>query len=250
MPQLPNLFPFIIFLFSSSLFGQTQQLSGRVIDAKTHEVLPVTHVINKSTFKGTTTDDDGHFIINLQWGDTIVFSNIAYQYFYFIYQDSSSALTDVLIEMKEQNYLLSEVSIFSYKLTSNEDRAIELKKPAIPDENQLRNKDGHIIKAGPENPAEYLYNLFGSKPRQLRMLAQLKAEDAYRDKLEETNNRQNVISLTGLSRDDLEAFMFYCKYSPVQVQTMNDYEFLKSVQRCYAQYVKDRELESFLQQFD
>lgn len=82
------------------------------------------------------------------------------------------------------------------------------------------------------------------------MLAQLKAEDAYREKLEESNNRGSVVQLTGLSKDELEAFMFYCKFAPVRMQSLNDYEFLISVQQCYRLYVKEHEMESFLEQFD
>lgn len=225
-----------------------QELTGTVIDEETREVVPITHVINKRTLKGTLTNDNGHFSISLAWGDTIVFSNIAYQYLFFIYNDSATSLEDVVVELKEQNYLLSEASIFSYKLTSNKNKEIELMDPLIPDNEEL--EDGRIMRAGVQNPAEFLYNLFGSKPRQLRMLAQLRAEDAYRLKLEESNNREKVTELTGLSREELEAFMFYCKFAPVYMSTMNDYQFLISVKTCFEQYVKERELEQFLEQFD
>lgn len=236
----------MVFVSTASYKGQT--LNGVVIDAKSKEVVPGTHVINKRTLKGTMTNANGSFTISLVWGDTIVFSNIAYQYFYFIYNDSSSVLKDALVELKEQNYLLHEVSIFSYKLTSNKNREIKLKEPSLPRSEEL--DDGRIVRASIANPAEYLYNLFGSKPRQLRMLAQLRAEEAYRDKLEESNNRESVIHLTGLSQEELEAFMFYCKFAAVQMSTMNDYEFLISVQYCFREYVKERELEEFLEQFD
>ena len=248
MSKLTKLFliPFALAFLSFSSFAQS--LTGVVVDKKTGELLPNTHVVNKRSLKGSLTDEEGRFKIKLQWGDTIVFSNIAYQYFYFIYNDSSTVLEDALVELQEQNYLLNEVSIFSYKLTSNKDREIVLKEPSLPRNEDL--KDGRIINATPANPAEFLYNLFGSKPRQLRMLAQLKAEDAYREKLEESNNRQSVVQLTGLSREELEAFMFYCKFSPVNMRSMNDYEFLLSVQHCFREYVRERELENFLQQFD
>lgn len=248
MPQLKKIFSALLFVLFTSPVLLSQQLSGVVIDERSHEQIPGTHVINKRTLKGTLTNEQGSFSLNIEFGDTIIFSNIAYQYFYFIYSDSSSALTDVVIELKEQNYLLSDVSIFSYKLTTNKDREMEIKPPKTPSNNQL--SDGRIINASPANPAEYLYNLFGSKPRQLRMLAQLKAEDYYREVLEQNSNRENVTKLTGLTQEDLEAFMFYCKYSTARIYTMNDYEFLRSVQRCYQVYVNERELEGFLEQFD
>lgn len=248
MLHLKNIFPLLLIVLFTSLSTHAQQLSGVVIDEKTHERIPNTHVINKRTLKGTLSNNDGSFTIKLEWGDTIVFSNIVYQYLYFIYSDSSTALNDVVIELKEQNYLLGDVSIFSYKLTTNKDREMDIKPPRMPSNSEL--SDGKIVNAGPGQPAEYLYNLFGSKPRQLRMLAQLKAEDYYREVLEQNSNRRKVEQLTGLTQQDLEAFMFYCKYSAASMRTMNDYEFLLSVQRCYKLYVNERELENFLEQFD
>ena len=248
MLQLKKIFSALLFVLFTSPILLAQQLSGVVIDESSHEQIPGTHVINKRTLKGTLSNADGTFLLNINFGDTIIFSNIAYQYFYFIYSDSTSPLTNVVIELKEQNYLLSDVSIFSYKLTTNKDREMVIKPPKMPSNSQL--SDGRIMNASVANPAEYLYNLFGSKPRQLRVLAQLKSEDYYREVLEQNSNRQSVTKLTGLTREDLEAFMFYCKYSTARMHTMNDYEFLRSVQRCYQVYVNERELEDFLEQFD
>lgn len=248
MPQLLRILCFFSLLYLLPLLSYAQKLSGWTVDLSEEAAITGVHVVNKTTHQGTVSDDKGWFEIALQWGDTVVFSNISYKYYYFVYRDSASALQGVLIPMEEQNYLLNEVSIFSYKLSSNKDVEMKIKEPLYPSNKELR--DGNIIRASVANPAEFLYNLFGSKPRQLRMLAQLRAEDAYRDKLQESNNRESVINLTGLSKAELEAFMFYCKYSPVHMKAMSDYDFLLSVQYCYHQYVKERELEEFLLQFD
>ncbi len=237
-----------LLLIGSSLAAQKmEELNGWVLDGKSKETVPGVHVINKRTLEGTVTNSEGFFEIELQRGDSILFSNIAFKYFYFVYRDSS-VLEEVIIQMEEQNYLLDEVSVFSYTLSTNKPRPMELKKPAIKSNAEI--KDRKPLEATLQNPAEYLYNLFGSKPRQLRKLAQLKAEDAYREKLEESNNRESVIKLTGLKRSELEAFMFYCKYIPVNMNRLNDYEFLLAVQACFQRYMKDRELEGFLEQFD
>lgn len=246
------LFPILLAclsLFTSGAWAQENEiLNGWVLDGKVKETVPGVHVINTRTLNGTVSDADGFFEIELQKGDSILFSNIAFKYLYFVYRDST-VLEEVVIEMEEQNYLLDEVSVFSYELTTNKPRAIELRKPAVKSNDEIRPRT--YVKANSlQNPAEYLYNLFGSKPRQLRKLAELEAEDAYRRKLEESNNRNAVVSLTGLDREELEAFMFYCKYVPINMNRLNDYEFLLAVKACFYRYMKDRELEGFLDQFD
>lgn len=242
----------ILFMLLLALSPQTgaaqSMLTGWVIDAKTKETLPEVHVINKRSHKGTLTNGDGYFEIALQWGDTIIFSNIAYQYFHFVYRDSSTALTEVVISMEEQNYLLSEVAVTGYKLTTNKPRAVPLRKPNQPRNEELRSDEemlNSLLTSG-----GMLYRLFSDRARQLALLRRLQLEDAYRAKLEESNNRVAVERLTGLDQSELEALMFYCKYAPGRISTLNDYEFLISVQYCFRQYLKDKEMESFLQQFD
>ena len=238
----------LLLLCFSMVCNAQQTISGWVVDKESNAVVPETHVINKSTLDGTLTDRNGYFELKLQFGDTIVFSNISYKYFYFVYQDSAQSLDSVMIYMEEQDYMLNEVSVFAYELTSNDPKEMPLNKPQQPTNEEL--PDQKIIDASPGNPAEFLYNMFGSKHEELRKLAKLKKDFAYREKLKETNNRESIMTLTGLNKQELEAFMFYCKYAPVRIRTMNDYQYLKSLQRCYQQYVQDKELENFLQQFD
>lgn len=241
---------FLAFLLLLSLGTVHAQdtLSGWVIDGKKKDLLSSVHVVNKSTLKGTISDYNGYFEIALKFGDTVVFSNIGYQYYFFIYQDSSQSLSEVIVSLKEENYLLSEVNVTSYKLTTNKPEEMRFEKPSIPRNEALR---GNLAML--ENSVEsggMIYRLFSNKAEQLAALQRLKIEDAYRKKLRESNNRQNVMKLTGLNKNELEAFMFYCKYSPVHMRHLNDYDFLLSVQRCFQSYVKDQELEGFLQQFD
>lgn len=228
--------------------GAQDTLSGWVIDEKEKDLLTGVHVVNKSTLKGTISDYNGYFKIALRPGDTVVFSNIGYQYHFFIFQDTVQVLEEVVVALKEENYLLSEVNVTSYKLTTNKPQEMRFEKPSIPQNNQLRS-DLAMLKNSVESGG-LIYRLFSNKAEQLAALQRLKIEDAYRKRLRESNNRENVMKITGLNQQELEAFMFYCKYSPVHMRHLNDYEFLLSVQRCFQAYIKDQELEGFLQQFD
>ena len=70
------------------------------------------------------------------------------------------------------------------------------------------------------NPLDFLYYSFGKRPQQLAALRKLQQEDYYRRKLEEGNNRTILEDLTGIPKEEMEAFMFYCKYSETQIQNI------------------------------
>jgi len=85
-----------------------------------------------------------------------------------------------------------------------------------------------------------LYYSFGKRPQQLAALRKLQQEDYYRRKLEEGNNRTILEDLTGIPKEEMEAFMFYCKYSETQIRTFNDYQFLVSLLNCYEEYEREK----------
>ena len=71
--------------------------------------------------------------------------------------------------------------------------------------------------------------------------AKLQQEDYYRRKLEEGSNREILEELTGIPKAEMEAFMFYCKYSDAEIRTFNDYQFLVSLLDCYELYEREKE---------
>ena len=82
----------------------------------------------------------------------------------------------------------------------------------------------------------------------MEKLQQLYIEDYYRQKLKQGNNREILAGLTGLDRQELEAFMFYCKYSDTYISTLNDYDFLVSLMSCYNQYQRDQEVNQLIEE--
>lgn len=224
--------------------GEPAVLYGRVVSQDSIKALPNTHVINKRSYTGTITNGLGDFRIEGRVGDTIVFSNVSYQFHYHTITGEENF--NLTIAMKVRNYLIDEVSVDAYRLTSNDPKPMAVGKPMIP-----RNEDIKTpVPVTPTlaNPVDYLYYLFARRPKQFEKLRELYAEDAYRDKLREGNNREIVVMLTGIDREELEAFMFYCKYSGTSINLMNDYEYVMSLLRCYDQYERERAVREILDQ--
>lgn len=241
--SISKYFLLCFFLLSTSLvFAQVDIIYGRITSKDTNDAIPGVYVINKNSEKETTTNGLGLFKIEAKQGDTLIFSHMSYAYTYYVIKGQGSRA--IQVELAEKNFLLQEVSVFAYKLTTNEPRAMKIGKPSIPNDEEIE-LPGYI-QPGISSPVDYFYDLFGSKPKQMRELRRLIQEDYYRRKLLEGNNRTIVAQLTGLTKEELEAFMFFCKYSNTRIQLLNDYEYIESLLDCYDEYVRQKEIDQIL----
>ena len=55
------------------------------------------------------------------------------------------------------------------------------------------------------NPADFLYNVFGKKPNEMRKLKQMKQDDQIRNQLASRFDREMLTVLLGVDRYDLDA---------------------------------------------
>lgn len=229
----------LILLVSNGALAQSYILKGTVLDKDSSFALPNSYVVNNKTFAGTVTNGIGYFEISVAKGDTIVFSNVGYQFKYL--GIDSAVISNInkvkTIKLPPRNYLLDEVSI--YAITSNNPRTMPQSKPRVPGNEDIRIPQA--VAPTLANPLDLLYYSFGKRPKQLAALRRLQREDYYRQKLEEGNNRESLEELTGIPKEEMEAFMFYCKYSDTQIRTFNDYQFLVSLLECYEEFERNKE---------
>jgi hypothetical protein len=238
---------FLLSTLISSLHAQGFEVKGQVL-GPSGQILDNVHVINKRTTKGTITNSSGDFRIFAQTDDTLVFSIISYSYHYHKVR-KEDADEKISISLQKQNFLLEEVSIFSYRLTSNDPKAMKLKKPTIPDNKDIR-EPGLPSPAGLANPIDAIYQLFDKRIKQLKILEAYKKRDRFQDKLEEGNNREILLTVTGMDEWELKPFLFYCQMGPEFIQTATDYELLMSLLRCFRSYVHDKEMSEFFSDYD
>ena len=151
--RISNLVLILLALFAfngTSLSAQSYILKGTVVDRDSTFALPNSHVVNNRTFMGTVSNGIGYFEIPVAQGDTLVLSNIGYQ---FKYVSIDSALCAALAAGEEQvlkliprNYLLDEVSI--YAITSNNPRTMPQRSPRVPASSPLAKPACQTVQAG------------------------------------------------------------------------------------------------------
>jgi hypothetical protein len=234
-------------LMSFSLMAQSEYYDEEMIGIALNEkgeILPNVHVINPRTSKGTITNVNGKFRLHARIGDTLVLSMLSYAYLYHVVK-KEDFFKERRFVLKKENYLLDEVSIFSYQLTTNRPRTMPLRKPTVPDNKDIR-EPGLPHPASFSDPIEALYQAFSSRIRQLNILQELKARDAFFDKLEEGNNRHTLMIITGMAKEDLQPFLFYCQMGYDYIENSTDYELLISLLQCYDNYVHARDMKEFM----
>lgn len=106
-----NIFVFTVLLCSFIGYSQNYELSGKVVDSKTGEVLLGVNIINSETNSGVTTDFDGKFrISNIPSGSTVIFRYLGYNDFKKVIT-SSEVVTISLVENVEA---LKDIVLIGY----------------------------------------------------------------------------------------------------------------------------------------
>lgn len=123
----------IIFFFIVNItFAQSGFVTGKVLDGEFNDVLPYANVVVKGTTKGTTTDFDGKYTLELEAGTyTIQFSFVGYE---------TKEITDVEVKANQETLLdvtigaansLEEIVITSSSKRNTESAVLNLQKKSV-----------------------------------------------------------------------------------------------------------------------
>jgi len=220
-------------------------LFGKVIEAKSGLVIPGLYVVNTRTEQGVLTDKKGLFEIFADKGDTLIFSHLSFRFT--THEITGEEPIGAEFKMYERNYLLDEVGIYSYALTTNRPKEIKLSKPYVPSNEDIIIP--HHAPPGMSSPIDMLYERFGKTPRQLAELREQMRKDAFKQKLA-GKNREILSEITGMSEDEIRRFAFYCRYSTLTIMYATDYQLLESMMSCYDMYLEERAMQELLEEYD
>ncbi|MFW5699521.1 MAG: SusC/RagA family TonB-linked outer membrane protein [Bacteroidota bacterium] len=115
---LKLLFVITSLLVFISANGQQNTITGTVTDAESEEALPGVSVVVKGTTRGTTTDIDGNYSINVTSGESLVYSFVGYQSEEIVVGNES--VLDV--QLSADVVGLDEVVVIGYGVQKKEDK--------------------------------------------------------------------------------------------------------------------------------
>ncbi len=242
---------FSLLLLISCTFAYAQDdadINGTVLNDATDQPLENVNIVNLNSVKGASTDNLGKFQIRASVNDTLFFSYLGFKSIRVRVTNDWLKYGDIRIKMTELGIALEEVVIRPVELTGY----VEVDARLIPIYDNYRYRisglgtgyEGGKTKRGAVssvlssifNPADFLYNIFGKKPKQMRKLRQMKEDDEIRNLLASKYDRETLMAILQLERVDIDEIVNRCNYSADFIRTASDLQILDAISECYEEY--------------
>jgi hypothetical protein len=241
--------PLLLLLLLIGFTAHSQQtVTGIVQSASNDRILENVNIVNLNQVKGATTNEKGEFEIRAEVNDTLYFSYIGYKSIQVTVSNDWLKYGDVKVKMTEVGIALEEVTVRPVQLTGY----IEIDAKNIPIYNNYRYSISGLntgyeggdrqpsavtkVLGSIFNPADFLYNVFGKRPTQMRKLRQMKEDDEIRNLLQTKYDRETLQALLQVSRVDIDEILRNCNYSKDFISTANDLQILDAISGCYEEY--------------
>lgn len=248
MKQLLTLFLVSLFITISNA-QEVVSIRGTVENASDDSVLENVNIVNLNQVWGATTDKKGNFQIRAVVNDTLFFSYLGFKSIRVRVTNDWLSYGTVKIKMTEIGIALEEVVVKPVTLTGY----IEVDARTIPIYDNYRYRIEGIGGSGYEggdkqpsalskvlssvfNPADFLYNIFGKQPRQMKKLRKMKEDDAIRNLLASKFDRETLMAVLQLERLDIDEILNNCTYSSDFITAASDLQILDAISECYEQY--------------
>ncbi len=246
---------FLLLILPISAIGWTQEeeieekiIEGVVLNDATDQVLENVNIVNLNKVKGTTTNKEGAFKIRASVNDTLYFSYLGFKSLRVRVTNDWLKYGNIKVKMTELQIALEEVVLKPVQLTGY----VEVDAKIIPIYDNYRyrvaglgggyeggkSQPGAVSKVLSSifNPADFLYNVFGKRPKQMRKLRKMKEDDEIRNLLQSKFDRETLMAVLQLERVDIDEILNNCSYSEDFIKTANDLQILDAISECYEEY--------------
>ncbi len=246
------LFAFL-FLFTINSFSQTDSLKvttlkGQIVHGQSKRSLSAAHILNLNTVEGTITNDKGFFELPTRANDTILVSYLGFASIKLKITNDLLKGNELVIALYEKPEEVREVIINSMKLIGvleidikqvPKDKFTRIHINGLPQTYEVgkpKEKDFSSPLAALFQPVDFLYNLFGKKPKQLKKLQKLKKEDDLRKMLAGKFDREVMMEYLEMDSQELSELLSDCNYSEYFIKKASDLQMIEAVLDCYESY--------------
>ena len=240
----------LFFVLPQQLIAQQIEIvGGKIVDASNDKPMENVNIVNLNQVFGTATNQEGEFEIQARANDTLHLSFLGYKSIKVrVTNDWINFGNQTTIKLTELALALEEVVVNKLKLTGY----LEIDIKQIPIQKNVRYSISGLnsgYESSPRtpsmvtkvlgaifNPADFLHNVFGKKPREMRKLRKMKQQDEIRNILASRFDREMLTALLKVDKIDLELLISECNYSDDFIRTANDLQILDAISECYEEY--------------
>lgn len=250
-----NVLYILLFLISFNGFSQevkvndtinpTIFLKGQVVNNANKSPLKGAHLFNLNSVIGTIANDEGKFELATKANDTIYISYLGFQSIKLKITNDLLKGNELVIELHEKTMEMEEIVVKSHKLIG----VLEIDAKNVPKDKYARI---HIVglpqtyEVGSRSkrnytspidalfrPIDFVYNLFGKNPKQLRKLKKLRTDDNLRKMLEGKFNRELMMEYLDMDAQELTELLNECNYSDYFIRSASDLQLIEAILLCY-----------------
>ena len=240
----------LLFVLPQDLVAQQKELvRGKIVNASDDKPMENVNIVNLNQVFGTATNQEGAFEIQAKVNDTLHLSFLGYKSIKVrVTNDWINFGNQTTIKLTELAFALEEVVINKLKLTGY----LEIDIKQIPIQKNVRYSISGLnsgYESSPRtpsmvtkvlgaifNPADFLHNVFGKKPREMRKLRKMKKQDEISNILASRFDREMLTALLKVDKIDLDLLISECNYSDDFIKTANDLQILDAISECYEEY--------------
>ncbi len=238
----------LFFLICSVASYAQDTIRGTIMNAADDKPIENVHIVNLNQVVGAVSDENGEFRLKATVNDTLYFSYLGFRSIRVRVTNDWLKYGNVKVKMTEVGFALEEVDVNSVKLTGY----LEIDAKNIPIYDNYRysisglntgyeggdKSPGAVSKAlrSLSNPADLVYNLFSNRGKQMRKLRQMKEDDNIRNLLRNKFDRETLMALLQVNRNEIDEILNNCNYSKDFMKTANDLQILDAISNCYEEY--------------
>lgn len=241
---------FVLTLISVASIAQEDEsiIKGTIMNDANDVALENVNIVNLNQVIGSISNEKGEFAIRAAVNDTLYFSYLGFKSLRVRVTNDWLRFGEIKIKMTELGIALEEVVVKPVQLTGY----VEIDAKLIPVYDNYRYRiaglnsgyEGGSTQPGAVgkvlssifNPADFLYNVFGKKPREMRKLRKMKEDDEIRNLLQSKFDRETLMMVLQLERVDIDEILNKCSYSSDFIRTANDLQILDAISSCYEEY--------------
>jgi len=237
------------FIIFSQLISSQEKVIGVIENDADSKPISNVHVINLNSVIGTISNNDGVFEINASVNDTLFFSYLGFKSIKVRVTNDLIKFKNSKIKLTELAYALEEIIVTPYKLTGY----LEIDAKNVPISKSYRYNIPGLPSKGYEagsrnpgalskvfgaifNPVDFLYNLFGKKPKQLKKIQLMKDDFRIRELLSSKFDRETLVELLQIEKFDIDEILRNCSYSESFIVNANDLQILEAISQCYEEF--------------